>query len=115
MTEQPTQIAGETPVMDPSATRLPDDLEDLIATVKEDLANRLAVSSEEVTLVETLEVEWSDSSLDCPQPDMAYLQVVTPGYRILLDVNSQIYEYHTNRASYFVFCDHPIPPFPAKP
>ena len=26
---------------------------------------------------------WSDASLGCPQPDMGYAQVVTPGYLVL--------------------------------
>lgn len=90
-------------------------LENLIARTRQDLASRLAISPDDVQLVETLEMEWTDSSLDCPQLDMAYLPVVTPGYRILLEVNSQIYEYHTNRDSYFVYCEDSLPPIPPKP
>ena len=91
------------------------DLQNLIERTKEDLANRLAILVDEIDLVEVTEVEWSDSSLDCPQPGMEYLQVLTPGYRILLDVNGQMYEYHSNRDSYFVYCENPDSPVIPKP
>ena len=90
-------------------------LQNLIALIKTDLANRQAVSVEEIVLLETLAVEWSDSSLDCPQPGMEYLQVITPGYRIVLQVNGQSYEYHTNRDAYFVYCENQVPPILPKP
>jgi hypothetical protein len=90
-------------------------LRNLIEMIKTDLANRLAISMDEVVLVEYMEVEWSDSSLDCPQPGMDYLQVITPGYRIVLQANNQSYEYHTNRDAYFVFCEDQVPPILPKP
>ena len=84
----------------------------LIEKAKEDLAQRLSISAAEINLVEITEVEWSDSSLECPQPGMDYLQVVTPGYRILLNVGSNRYEYHSNRDTYVVFCENQFPPKP---
>ena len=81
------------------------ELENLIGLTKADLANRLTISPNEITLVEAIAVEWTNSSLGCPQPGMEYLQVTTPGYRILLQANDQPYEYHTNRAAYFVYCE----------
>jgi hypothetical protein len=81
-------------------------LQVLIEKTQEDLAQRLSVPITQITLDEATEVEWSDSSLDCPQPGMEYLQVITPGYRIVLQVNNQSYEYHTNRDAYFVYCDN---------
>ena len=90
-------------------------MQNLIEMIKLDLANRQAVSVDEIILVDAEEVEWSDSSLDCPQPGMEYLQVITPGYRIVLQLNDQLYEYHTNRDTYFVYCENPVPPIIPKP
>jgi hypothetical protein len=90
-------------------------LQDLVTKVKADLAGRLSLPVEEITLIEFTEVEWSDSSLDCPQEGMSYLQVITPGYRILLQANNQTYEYHTNRHSHFVFCSDRLPPIIPQP
>ena len=90
-------------------------LQNLIEIIKTDLANRLAIPIEQIALAEATEVEWSDSSLDCPQPGMEYLQVITPGYRILLQADDQIYEYHSNRDTYFIYCENHFPPIVPKP
>ena len=90
-------------------------LQELITNVKGDLAGRLSIPLEEITLVEFTAVEWSDSSLDCPEPGMSYLQVITPGYRIVLQANGSAYEYHSNRNSYFVYCKGRVPPIVPQP
>lgn len=114
ITTQSTE--GNTAQMTPSLPTPADaSLQNLIELIKTDLANRQAVSVDEIILVETAEVEWSDSSLDCPQPGMEYLQVITPGYRIVLQVNDQSYEYHTNKNNYFVHCENRVPPILPKP
>ena len=79
--------------------------QNLIERAKEDLTQRLSISMTEIILVEVVEVEWSDSSLDCPQPGMEYLQVITPGYRIQLESGGNIYEYHSNRDTYVIYCE----------
>ena len=90
-------------------------LQGLIQKTKEDLAQRLSISLAQISFVEATEVEWSDSSLGCPQPDMAYLEVITPGYRILLQADTTIHEYHSNKDVYFVYCENQAPPFLPKP
>ena len=90
-------------------------LQSLIEKTKEDLANRMAIPTEKISFAEITEVEWSDSSLGCPQPGMDYLQVITPGYRIVLEVNDQIHEYHSNRDTYFVYCENQVPPIVPQP
>jgi hypothetical protein len=90
-------------------------LQSLIEKAKEDLAQRLAISVTQINLVEVAEVEWSDSSLGCPQAGMDYLQVITPGHLIRLEVNAQLYEYHSNRDTYFVYCENQNPPIIPKP
>ena len=89
--------------------------EKIIEIAKADLAQRIAVSASQITVVEATEVEWSDSSLGCPQPGMFYLQVITPGYRILLEASGTQYEYHSNRDTYVVYCDNTNPPILPKP
>ena len=110
---QPPQ--GDTTPMTPAIPSPASGLENLVQLAKAELAQRVAVSMDQITLVEATEVEWSNSSLDCPQPDMAYLQVITPGYRILLEASGTQYEYHSNRDAYVVFCDPANLPFLPKP
>ena len=80
-----------------SSVPLPDDagLRDLIDKAKTDLAGRLTVSVNEITLVEAISVVWPDASLGCPQPGMVYIQVPEDGLLIRLQVGGQIYPYHS--------------------
>jgi hypothetical protein len=107
---------GETkPMTSFSPTPADPSLQNLIEKAKQELAHRLSISMAQINLVEMTEVEWSDSSLGCPQPGMDYLQVITPGYLILLEVNAQTYEYHSNRDTYFVLCENSSPHSLPKP
>jgi len=107
---------GEAKQMTPSLPTPADpSLQSLVEKAKSDLGQRLSISLTQINLVELTEVEWSDSGLGCPQPGMDYLQVITPGYLILLEVNAQTYEYHSNRDTYFVYCENQSPPSIPKP
>ncbi|HEU0295928.1 MAG TPA: hypothetical protein VFR47_24525 [Anaerolineales bacterium] len=90
-------------------------LEKLIEKAKEDLAQRVGVPITQISLIEATEVEWSDSSLGCPQPGMAYMQVITPGFLILLEHADRTYEYHASRHNTIVTCENPSPPVPGIP
>jgi len=77
---------------------------DLLGQLVADLASRSGVAADVITLVESEAVEWSDSALGCPQPGMNYMQVITPGYRVVLDAGGATYAYHTNDRGAFVLC-----------
>lgn len=77
--------------------------------VKQDLAERLNVDISAVNLLEQEMIEWSDSSLGCPQAGIAYQTVITPGYRFLLEVEGRIYEYHTDLREQVVYCENGQP------
>jgi hypothetical protein len=101
---------GNSPHMTPTSSTPADSaLQALIEKAKEDLAQRINVSTNEIRVVDATEVEWSDSSLGCPQPGMLYLQVITPGYQIVLEANGTPYEYHSNKSTLIVFCENPNP------
>jgi hypothetical protein len=90
-------------------------LQSLIEKAKEDLAQRLTISINEIILLETTSVVWPDASLGCPQPGMTYAQMLTPGYLILVEASGKIYEYHANKATYVIFCENPSSPVPGLP
>jgi len=69
-----------------------------IATLAEDLG----ISPDRVRVDTIRAVQWPDSSLGCPQPDRQYLQVVTPGHRISLRVDEQLYTVHEAGGKAFV-------------
>lgn len=60
------------------------------------LAGKLGVAPADLTFVEAKRTDWADASLGCPQPDVAYAQIVTPGYRLTFDRDGDSYVVHTN-------------------
>ena len=70
-----------------------------------ELAGRLGVAASRLKVVSVEPVAWPDASLGCPQEGYAYAQVVTPGYRVVMEHNGQQYTYHTNAtATHVVTC-----------
>ena len=92
-----------------------DDAEELTLLAKSDLAQKLGIAIDEIEMRSMTEVEWNDTSLGCPQEDMSYAQVITPGSTILLEVDGQTYEYHTDKRQRVVLCTDIVkttpPPF----
>jgi hypothetical protein len=68
------------------------------------IADDLGVAPETVQVVGMEPRNWPDTSLGCPQPDMLYAQVVTPGYLVLVDVSGERIEYHTDERGTVVRC-----------
>lgn len=77
------------------------------------LQQRTDLSREEIKFGGIQSVEWSDSSLGCPQPGMSYLQVITPGYRVILDVGARRHSVHVGRQS-AVVCDRAVRSVPSR-
>jgi hypothetical protein len=76
---------------------------DLMARIKADLSDRSGVPVDAIVEVMGQAVEWSDSSLGCPQPNVSYLQVITPGYQVMLQAGSATYDYHASEND-FILC-----------
>ncbi len=80
----------------------------LAALATTDLATRLGVDESNIEVVTAEVVTWPDSSLGCPQPGMAYLQVPVDGFRILLERGDAVYSYHAGGSTYEPFlCEEP--------
>ena len=84
----PTESVGVI-IMDDDALTL------LIERAKDDLVQATGAESDAISVVSTEEVEWSDSSLGCPDPDAMYAQVITPGYLLVLESDGNTFNYHT--------------------
>jgi hypothetical protein len=72
-----------------------------------EVARVLNVPPEQVAVERIESVEWSDSSLGCRQPGMAYAQVIVPGFRVVLSGGGQRREVHTDMAGRLVVCPNP--------
>ncbi|WP_161569275.1 hypothetical protein [Candidatus Oscillochloris fontis] len=97
----PTDLPRITPAAPPIVGEVP---ADLLKRIIADAAQRSGVDASAVTVLRGAAVEWGDSSLGCPQPGMGYLQVITPGYQVILQAAQQTYDYHADTRGYFVLC-----------
>jgi hypothetical protein len=61
------------------------------------LAERLGISTDAIVTVRVEAVTWPDACLGLAQAGQLCAQVLTPGYRVLLNVTGTIYEYRTDR------------------
>lgn len=75
--------------------RYPPELTGLVETAIGDLAIRLGVESESISVVTVDEVVWPNGGLGCERPDMKYTQVPVDGLRIVLTYDGTTYDYHS--------------------
>lgn len=75
---------------------MPEDptLQAIIQMARADLAKQLGVDESQIEFIQMEAVTWPDGSLGCPQPGMAYIQIMVEGYRIQLAVAGTVYHYH---------------------
>ena len=76
-----------------------------------DLSGRSADNPIVVATAE--EVTWRDSALGCPMKDMQYMQVLTSGFRIVLEFEGATYAYHSGTGQDPFYCARPETPAPS--
>ena len=74
----------------------PGDEPPVVTLAKEDLAMLLGIDVDDVSVLSVEPVEWPDTSLGNPQPDLLYLQIITPGYKFVLEAGDFPYTYHSD-------------------
>lgn len=116
-TQPPTPIdQGEPPAMSlPEQAPIPTGLQDLVDNAKADLAKQQGLAAEQIHVLEAAEVVWPDSSLGCPQKGMEYAQMLTTGFRVVLESGGISYEYHAGPNRAVFFCKNPTPPVIGTP
>ncbi len=57
-----------------------------------------------VSVLESEAVTWPDSGFGCSGPDESTLQVLTPGFRIVLVAGERQLEYRGDRRGHFSLC-----------
>lgn len=84
----------------------------MVEVATQDLADRLGVQPQAITVARNDSVTWPDGSLGCPQPGMAYISMLSPGRLIVLEAGGETYEYHAGRRMAPFLCEDPQPPIP---
>lgn len=78
-----------------------------VGLAKAALAKKTGTAADQIQIISVTSTRWPTSALGCPQPGMFYSQLVTPGYRIVLQAGGQTYEYHSDRGRRVVYCAKP--------
>ena len=96
-TARPTPTTVPTPVPTPLPTEpAGDQRPPFMAAVERLAAEKFNASAQQVKVLKIEPVQWPDSCLGAAQPGEFCAQIVTPGYRLTVDINGTTYELHTN-------------------
>ena len=116
VTPSPTATATATPTPRPTPTstplpplkgmgQAPAEASEPVLAAARDLQQLLELEDlEAIEVVSVKAVDWPDTSLGCPEEGMMYAQVITPGYLVVLGVEGEEYQYHTDTAGRVVLC-----------
>jgi len=106
----PDTTGPDPPSTDPTVT-IPPSARASVDSAVADLAGRLGTEASAITVVDYRAVTWGDASLGCPQPDMSYIQRLTPGSLLVLRAaNGTTFEYHGGPDGTLSYCAAPRPP-----
>lgn len=98
--------ASQLPNSGAIATQIPPQVLD---QAQQALVNQLGVSVDNVQVLSSEQVDWPDACLGVPSDGEACAQVVTPGFRIDVQVNGQQYEVRTDETGNTVKIVTPTP------
>ena len=71
----------------------------IIAGAVNDAAARAGVDPAAVTVVSAEAVTWPNGAAGCPKPDFMYTDVLTPGYRVVVEAGGTTYDYRGSQKS----------------
>lgn len=68
----------------------------VVALLRDLIAGQLGIEADAVQLIALEAVEWPDACLGVRLPDIGCAQVVTPGFKIMLEAEDRRFTYHTD-------------------
>lgn len=80
--------------------------EDQTLFARKDLANRLDLDLEYVTLSGASKVTWRSGAIGCPEDGKMYTQALVPGVLIMLKVEHTPYRYHGTPTGVPFYCSN---------
>ena len=96
---------SQEPSHEPSASTRPivDIAPSILDPVVADAASRAGVTPDQVVVVSAETKTYPDGSLGCPQPGMAYTQMIVDGWKIVAEANGVSYDYRGSGTN-FLLC-----------
>ena len=65
-------------------------------TARRELSSRLGAQPEDLQLVQSQEIEFTDGALGCPDAGSFYTQAIVPGYILFYELNGLRYPFHVS-------------------
>ncbi len=103
---QPTRVPAGSSAGTPGTIDLP---ASVIDPVVAEIARVAGVQVDQVTILSAEPVTFPDGGLGCPEPGMAYTQIMVDGYRIVAGAGGTTYDYRGS-GSTFRRCDPKVDP-----
>lgn len=83
-------------------------LPEAVVAARQALAEELGASPDEIDVIAYERREWTDSCLGLGGPAESCLQVITPGWLVMLGSEGQVYEFHTDETGDSVRAAEPL-------
>ena len=97
-TGEPAHVKGEVP-------------QAILEAILKEVAALARVGPDQVAIERAQSVVWSDGSLGCPEPGMAYTQALVNGYWVIVEAAGKKYDFRLGSGGNFRLC----PPAQGKP
>lgn len=81
--------------------------QDLLDKIYAGLEQQSGADRSAFTLMTAESVQWPDGSLGCPEPGQTYTQALVSGYRVVINIADQTYDYRASEKGYFKLCPGP--------
>ena len=92
-----------TPV--PSTIEAPDGVPDVAwRAIVDHISARIGEPVSDLTVVSAEAITWNDGSLGCPQPGQMYTQSLIDGFKVVVDVQGERYDYRVGRGTDVRLC-----------
>ena len=73
--------------------------------ILDDLEERAGGAAADPALVSVEQVTWNDGSLGCPQPDLVYTQALVDGYRVIVEIQGERFDYRVGSGAEVRLCE----------
>ena len=81
-----TLVGGPSALLAGTADSSADDI------ARQTVARALGIAPDSTRVISSIPRDFPDASLDCPQPDTAYAQVITPGFQVLVEADGRRFD-----------------------
>jgi hypothetical protein len=83
----------------------------ILEAILKEIAGSAGVGRDQIAIERAQSVVWSDGSLGCPEPGMAYTRALVNGYWVIVEAAGKKYDFRVSSGGNFRLC----PPGQGKP